>query len=58
MYISGLTHSIWKFLGQESNLSHNCDLHPSCGYPGSLTHCARPGNEGIRYYYLGTSERS
>ena len=38
----GCTHSIWKFPGQELNLSHICD--PS-GKARSLTHCPRPRME-------------
>ena len=35
-----LTCSIWKFLGQGSNLSQICDLCHSYGNAGSLIHCA------------------
>ena len=38
-----LHHGTWKFLGQESNLSHSCDLRHSCGNAGSLTHWAMVG---------------
>ena len=31
LFFNGHTSSIWKFLGQESNLSHSCDLCHSCG---------------------------
>ena len=41
----GHIHSVWKFLGQGSNSSHSCDLHYSCGNPGSLTHCTGLGIE-------------
>ena len=37
------TCSIWKILGQGSNLSLSCDLHHSCSNTGSLTHCAGMG---------------
>ena len=30
---------IWKFPGQESNPSHSCDQHHSCGNTRSLAHC-------------------
>ena len=36
-------HSIWKFPGQESDLSCSCDLCCNCGNAGSLTRWARPG---------------
>ena len=35
----------WKFQGQGSNQSCNCNLRSSCSNAGSLTHCARPGIE-------------
>ena len=34
------TCSTWKFLGQEFNPSHSCNLRHSCGRAGFLTHCA------------------
>ena len=34
---------LWKFPGQELNLSHSCNLHHSWGSDGSLTHCAGLG---------------
>ena len=34
-----------KFLGQESDPSHNCDPHCSCCNVGSLIDCAGPGTE-------------
>ena len=37
LLLFGHTCSIWKFLGQGSNLSH------SCSSAGSLTHCATEG---------------
>ena len=39
----GCIHGIWKFLGQEVNLSHSCDLYHSCSNAGSLTHRATVG---------------
>ena len=30
LYFYGLTHSIWKFLGQGLNPSHSCDIRCSC----------------------------
>lgn len=42
----GCTHSIWKFLGQELNLSSSCKLHWSCGNTRDpLTHRGRLGIE-------------
>ena len=37
--------SLWKFLGQGSNLSQGYDLGHSCSNAGSLSHCAEPGME-------------
>ena len=37
-FLFGQACSIWKFLGQGSNLSRNCDLCHSCGNTESLTH--------------------
>ena len=34
-----------EFPGQESDLSHNCDLSHSFTNARSLTHCAEPGIE-------------
>ena len=36
-----------EFLGQGSDLSHNCDLCPNCCNAGSLTHCVRLGIEPV-----------
>ena len=44
-FFFGLIHSIWKFLGQGSNLSGRCDLHHSCSNTRSLTHCTRLESE-------------
>ena len=40
---NGCIHGIWKFLGQELNPSHSCNLCHSCGNARSLTPCAGPG---------------
>ena len=37
--------SIWKLLGQGSDLSHSHNLSRSCGNAGTLTHCTRLGIE-------------
>ena len=37
--IFGHTHDMWKFLGQWSNLHHNCGLFHSCSNTRSLTLC-------------------
>ena len=48
-WLGEYTCSIWKFLGQESNPSHICDLHHSynlhhsCSNARSLIHCAGSG---------------
>ena len=38
---------IWKFPGQGSNPSHNCDLCHSFGNTRSLTHCATVGTQRV-----------
>ena len=43
IHLFGYIVSIWKFLGQGSNLSHSCDLCHSCHNAGSLTRCATAG---------------
>ena len=42
-FFFGHSCSMWKFLGQGSNLSCSCDLGHGCGIAGSLTHCAIVG---------------
>ena len=42
-FLFGCTCGKWKFPGQGSNPSHNCDLCHSCGNIGSLTCCATAG---------------
>ena len=39
-FFFGCTHSIWKFLGQGSNLRHTSDLSCCNDNTRSLTHCA------------------
>lgn len=42
-------------LGQSSDLSHSQDLHCSCSYTGSLTHCVGPGMEPMSQSYRFTA---
>ena len=37
------THSMWKFLGQESSLLHSSDASRCRDSAGSLTHCTKAG---------------
>ena len=39
------------FWGQESDLSHSCNLSHSSGNAGSLTHCAGPGIKPRSQHY-------
>ena len=60
VFFLGSTFSIWKFLGQGSNLSQSRDLCHSCTNPGSLTQSARAGTSKLQsfmydiYIYIHT----
>ena len=50
-FLSFFSHTceIWKFLAQESNMSHSCDPYHRCSNSGSLIHCAGLGIKPALY---------
>ena len=45
-----------EFLRQETEPSHSCDLHCSCGNAGSLMHCVGPGIEPVSQHSRYTAD--